>query len=258
MSSTPENGSGKQAIPPYLSHKTFTNFLEGLRKGVPARIDRSVIGSLSGTAQAHLLQTLRYLNLINAESVPTENLNRLAAAQGPDRQELLKELLTAAYPFVFNGGVDLEKCTSKQFEELFAKTGASGETLRKTLTFFMGVSKDAGVKLSPFIGKRTRSRSTTPRARGAAAGGGRAGAQAPAAEQPAPNPAQGAQPQGGTSKTITLRTGGSLTLTMAVNLLELEGEDRDFVFGLVDNLKQYEKKVQAQTQSKESAEGELS
>lgn len=255
MSSTPENGGGKQAIPPYLSHKTFTNFIEGLRKGVPARIDRSVIGSLSGTAQAHLLQTLRYLNLIDADSEPTAALNQLATAQDAEKQRIVKELLIASYPFVFNSGVDLEKCTGKQFEELFAKTGASGDTLRKTLTFFMAMAKDGGIKLSPFIGKRApRSRSATPRARGAAAGGGRTGAQGQAAEQPAPNPAQGSQAQGGTSKTITLRTGGSLTLTMAVNLLELEGEDRDFVFGLVDSLKQYEKKVQAQTESKDGKE----
>lgn len=253
MSSTPENGGGKQVIPPYLSHKTFTNFLEGLRKGVPARIDRSVIGSLSGTAQAHLLHTLRYLNLIDADSVPTEALNQLAAAQDAEKQRIVKELLIAAYPFVFNSGVDLEKCTGKQVEELFAKTGASGETLRKTLTFFMAMAKDGGIKLSPFIGKRTRSRSATPRTRGAAAGG-RAGAQGQGVAQPAQNSPQDTQPQGGTSKTITLRTGGSLTLTMAVNLLELEGEDREFVFGLVDSLKQYEKKVQAQPQGKEGVE----
>lgn len=165
MSSTPENGSGKQAIPPYLSHKTFNNFLEGLSKGVPARIDRSVMSSLSGTAQAHLLHALKYLNLIDAEGAPTQTLNQLAAAEGAEKQRILKEVLTSAYPFVFKGGVDLERCTSKQIEEAFASTGASSETLRKTLSFFLATAKQAGLTLSPHIKRARRPRGTAARPR---------------------------------------------------------------------------------------------
>src|ERR1043165_4142356 len=165
MSSTPENEGGKQAIPPYLSHKTFNNFLEGLSKGIPSRIDRSVMASLSRTAQAHLLHALKYLNLIDAEGVPTETLNQLATAQGADKQKILKEMLITAYPFVFKGSVDLERCTSKQIEEAFASTGASSETLRKTLSFFLATAKQAGLTLSPHIKRARRPRGTGTRAR---------------------------------------------------------------------------------------------
>lgn len=40
--------------------------------------------------------------------------------------------------------------------------------------------------------------------------------------------------------TINLRSGGSLTLTASVNLLKLKGEDRAFVFEIIDKLQSYE------------------
>ena len=238
MSSTPENGGGKQVIPPYLSHKTFNNFIEGLGKGVPARIDRSVMASLSGTAQAHLLHALRYLNLIDAEGVPTERLNQLASAQEAEKQRILREILTSAYPFVFNSGIDLQRCTSKQIEEAFAKTGASSETLRKTLSFFLATAKQAGLSLSPHIKRARRPRGTGARARRAATGAA-GGAEGSAEAAPPSESVQQSEPTG-SQKTIQLRRGGSLTLSYSVNLWELKGEDRQFVFDLIDKIDAYE------------------
>jgi hypothetical protein len=241
MSSTPEgDGSGKKAIPPYLSHKTFTNFIDSLRAGVPARIDRSIMTSLSGTAQAHLLHALRYLNLTDAEGTPTERLIQLAAAQDVQKQEILKETLTSSYPFVCNSSIDLERCTGKQIEEAFASTGASSETLRKSLAFFLATAKQAGMKLSPHIKKGRSKRSSGAKPRGGAATGTKGGTQGAgvATHAPADTPQTG--PPAGTTKTIQLKTGGSLTLTLAVNLLELKGKDREFVFKLVDDLEAYE------------------
>ena len=239
MSAKSENGNGsKQAIPPYLSHKTFNNFIEGLKNGVPARIDRSVMSSLSGTAQAHLLYALRYLNLIDAEGLPKEALNQLATAPEAEKQGLLKEILISAYPFVCNDSIDLERCTGKQIEEAFATTGAASETLRKSLAFFLATAKQAGMKLSPHMKRTRRPRGAGQRGRGAASARGSA--------VPATGDAGGQisvqsreQPTG-TTKTIQLKTGGSLTLSLAVNLLELKGKDREFVFKLVDELDAYE------------------
>lgn len=240
MSSVPENGSSpKQVIPPYLSHKTFTNFIDSLRAGIPARIDRSVMSSLSGTAQAHLLHALRYLNLIDAEGVPTEKLTRLATAQDAEKQKVLKEILTSAYPFVICDSIDLERCTSKQIEEAFATTGATGETIRKSLAFFLTTAKQAGMKLSPHIKRARKPKGTGARQRGGAVGP-KSATQGTPLEQPTPSPVQNTPQHTGTTKTIQLKTGGSLTLSLAVNILELKGKDREFVFKLVDDLDAYE------------------
>jgi Family of unknown function (DUF5343) len=252
MSSTPENGGDKQAIPPYLSHKTFNNFIEGLGKGIPARIDRSVMATLSGTAQAHLLHALRYLNLIDADGVPTERLNQLVSAQqDAEKQRILKEILTSAYPFVFSSGIDLQRCTSRQLEEAFGKTGASSETLRKTLSFFLATAKQAGLALSPHIKRARRPRGTGLKARRAGAGadgGAAAGAAAETGRQAETT---------GSEKTIQLRRGGSLSLSLSVNLWELKGEDRNFVFELIDKIDAYEEGSKVEEGPKVSDDGAL-
>ena len=47
----------------------------------------------------------------------------------------------------------------------------------------------------------------------------------------------------GTRKTITLRSGGQLSIAVSVDLFELSKPDRDFVFGLIDSLKEYDAKT---------------
>jgi Family of unknown function (DUF5343) len=251
MSTNLENGGGtKKVIPPYLSHKTFDNFINGLKTGVPARIDRSVMGSLSGTAQAHLLQTLRYLNLIDAEGVPTETLNQLAVAQDAEKQRILREILSSAYKFVGDCNVDLERCTAKQLDEAFATTGAASETLRKSLAFYLATAKQAGLKLSPHLKRARKPRGAGQKGRGAAASA-RGGASSSAGEAAAQNTPQVTPQNTGTTKTIQLKTGGSLTLSLAVNLLELKGKDREFVFKLVDELDAYEAKEESKEEKAE-------
>jgi hypothetical protein len=254
MSSTPENGGGtKQTIPPYLSHKTFNNFIEGLRTGVPDRIDRSVMPTLSGTAQAHLLYALRYLNLVNGEGKPTETLTQLAAAQGAEKQKVLTDLLKSAYPFVFNDKIDLERCTGKQIEEAFATTGASSETLRKSLAFFLATAKQANLKLSPHMKRTRRPRVAGQRARGAAANA-RGGAQGGASDQ-TPNPPAKTEPPAsrGSEKTVQLKSGaGSVTLSIDVDLLKLEpGEDEDLILTLRNTIRAYEKSFQAKKEDED-------
>src|SRR5713101_6615532 len=83
-----------QGVPPYLSYRTFCKFLDELRKkGPPNRIDRSVTTKMSGSTRAHLMATLRYLELILPNGAPTSMLTRLAAADGPERQRILKEMM---------------------------------------------------------------------------------------------------------------------------------------------------------------------
>jgi len=44
----------------------------------------------------------------------------------------------------------------------------------------------------------------------------------------------------GNSHTVELRSGGKLTLILSVNMFDLVGEDRDFVFQVIDECQQYE------------------
>jgi hypothetical protein len=144
----------KPLSPPYLPYKTLENFIQRLKSGViPSRIDRSVMSSFSGSIQAQLITTLRYLNLSNDQGSPTEKLEKLVVSDGAERQKILSEVLSSSYPFLFNKNVDLNKISPAQINELFVEAGATGETTKKSIRFFLSAAKDAGINLSPHIKK---------------------------------------------------------------------------------------------------------
>ena len=65
-------------VPPYVSYRTFRNFLELLKEGLPSRIDRSVWGPrYSGTTGQQLMTALKSLRLITDNGVPTQKLEEL-------------------------------------------------------------------------------------------------------------------------------------------------------------------------------------
>jgi len=39
---------------------------------------------------------------------------------------------------------------------------------------------------------------------------------------------------------VTLRSGGTVTASASINLFKLPAEDREFVFGLIDEIHEYE------------------
>jgi len=155
--------STEKRQPPYLSYRTFRNFLDSLgAQGVPNRIDRGVLASMSGSNQILLVSALRYFGLITSKNSPTAELEKLVSLEGGDRQKTWRRIFTAAYPPIFNAGINLQRATTEELSELFSKNGVSSvNTNRKCVTFFCLAAKDAGIKLSPHIkpyaGRRRRS-----------------------------------------------------------------------------------------------------
>ncbi len=151
-----------RAIPPYVPYRTFVTFLDSLKVGVPSHVDKSVLKSMSGGVQAWLKASLRALRLIDAASVPQDALHKLAAAEGAVRKRLLKSLFTSTYGFLVPS-VDLAVTTPAKLESAFFDTGASGDTVRKSIAFMLAFAKDAGVELSPHLLKRGAMSRRTPR-----------------------------------------------------------------------------------------------
>jgi hypothetical protein len=140
----------RPAVPPYVPYRSFRNFIDSLKQGIPARIDRSVMSSMSGALQSQLTTTLRYLGLTKETGNFTELLPRLVNSEGPERVKVMREILTASYPFLFNG-FDLETATPRMLEEKFSGMGASGGTLDKCMLFFLAAAKEAGIETSPHL-----------------------------------------------------------------------------------------------------------
>jgi hypothetical protein len=144
------NGAQKP-LPPYIAHKTFTNFINGLTQGIPSRIDKSIMRSLAGSTQGQLMATLRYFELIDADGKPQPSLKALVESEPGERKPLMAELVKRSYDFVFSSDLNLQTATTSQVEELFTAEGVTGETRRKSFSFFLALCKDVVIQLSSHI-----------------------------------------------------------------------------------------------------------
>ncbi len=160
------DGSQKR-LPPYVSYRTFRNFVDGLQQGIPARIDRSYWGdNLSGSTGTQLVSTLRFLGLVDRDSLPTSRLKMLVFAKGAQRSEALRQIAGEAFGFVLQGSFDCQTATYGQLEETFRNTHQlTSDVVRKCTKFFIGLANDAGIPLSPYILKRSKTihASTSPK-----------------------------------------------------------------------------------------------
>jgi hypothetical protein len=166
-----ENESSNGFVPPYISFSQLENVLERMRnEGVPARVDRSYLGSWSGSAQGQFLKAARSLDLLDGIGRPTDVLKRLV--REPDaRPQIIGDLLREKYPEAIALGQD---ATQAQLDEVFRNyPGISGSTTRKAITFFLHAAKFSGIPVSPFFkaarassggGVRRTTRRTKPEA----------------------------------------------------------------------------------------------
>lgn len=122
--------------------------------GIPARVDPSSLGSLSRATQSQLGHALRYLGLVDQGGIPQESLYRLVEAGDDARQQVLRELLEASYGFLLGeerGRFSLANATDAQLSEKFRQAGVTGDTVRKSQTFFLFAARDAGLTISRYI-----------------------------------------------------------------------------------------------------------
>lgn len=150
---------GRKHLPPYISYRTFENFIGRLQQQVPARIDRSYWGeTLSGSTGTQLMSALRFLNLVDGNGKPTDELKLVASARGTDRPKALHEITYEAYSFVLQSSLDLQNATYAQLEEVFHDNfQLTPDVGRKCIKFFISLASSAGTSLSPFVTKKVRS-----------------------------------------------------------------------------------------------------
>ena len=151
---------GRKHLPPYVSYRSFHNFVERLhQQGTPQRIDRSYWSTiLSGSTGPQLMAAMRFLGLIDTNDRPTEQLKLLVPAQGERRAQLVRGITAEAFGFVLKSNVDLANATYAQLEEAFYNTyNLTDDVKRKCVKFFIAMAGDAGMPISPHIIKHTRS-----------------------------------------------------------------------------------------------------
>lgn len=223
----------------YVGWQTFSNSLDALAEGVPNVIDRSAFPNQSGGVQSQLMAGLKFLALVDEAGKPTNDLYDLAVKDQVKRKETLRRVLESRYAQLFALGLD--KATPSQLSDAMAKSyNVTGDTRDKALRFFLGAAQYAGVTLSRFLIKNDGTpivrRRPVSRRPATDAGTRRAQTEPNIATAPMEQPPTSA----GMSRSITLVSGGSVTLSASVDMFKLSSEDRKFLFDIIDRLANYE------------------
>ncbi len=234
---------------PYLAFLTFQNAIDSLEHGIPKKIDRTIWPTQAGMVQSQIVMALRFFGLVDQNDRPIQLLHDLVEKKD-ERKRLLAELVNVAYANIVKH--DLTKMTPKMLDDAIDEYGVSGDTKRKAVTFFLKAAKFAEIPMPPLLSSQVRNtgprKKRTPKPRGVFVGdmNGRADTRY---EQPI-------APSGGSSKTVTLRGGGAITLMVSADPFSMTAEDRGFVFGLIDQLQAYA--AVDDTESEEGGEEEQS
>jgi hypothetical protein len=159
-----EDNDAKAKAPPYISFRTFLNFLDRVHEsGIPSRIDRSYWSRfLNGTVGPQLMVTLRALGLIDKDGVVPQNPLLPALADPLSRKQILGQVLGPVYDSLYKK-VPIKTATYGQLEEGFREAyNLKSDTARKGVTFFLAAMEFLGVPVSPFIKEARKSGGRRP------------------------------------------------------------------------------------------------
>ena len=215
---------------PYLPFKTLLSSIESLAPHVPNNVERSLFDSQSGAMQSAIMVAFRFLGLIDTKGTPSIALHALV--DNPDtRKEEFRKVLERAYPELIALG--LAKATPKQLDDAMEQYGVTGSTHQKAVTFFLQAAAFSGIPLSQYITRR--------KARMAARRRGTRTRLMEVGEVVLNDQQNGDERGSSSSRTVELRSGGSLTLGAEFDPFIISAEDRTFIFGLIDQLAAYER-----------------
>lgn len=241
-------------LPPYLAFKTFRSAIQDLRvHGLPQTLDRTAWGTKSGTDQSQIMNSLKFMGLIDEKGTTLATLGELVGLgeDSPEERAYFGGLIRNAYADVFM--LDLKSATPKQLEDAIGSYGITGILRDRAVRFFLKAAGHCSVPLSTRLTKNLRERSPEETPQGAVEGTSetpkktngkpRKGRKSNATSQQVPPPAMPSNQTSNAMKSIQLpNVGGSLTISGTFNAFMLVGEERDLLFQIIDLMTDYEKK----------------
>jgi len=224
---------------PYLPFKTFLSSLDPFSQGIPPKIDRT-LWNQSGFMQGLIMNAYRFFHLVDVNSKPSAEFQQLVKSKNEERKAQIKKLLDVGYPEITSH--DLATMTPRMLDELIEKYNVGGETKKKATTFFLQAAKFADIPLSNFLTEKIRNTSGSRRQRKTDT----------TAIKITPSRTESGVSTGKT-KSVELVSGGTVMLTVDYDPFSLSKEDRDFVYGLIDTLQNYDDSHPADETDEEEA-----
>ncbi len=193
------------------------------------------------TAGAQLVAAFRFLGLLDGDG-PSEALKGIAASTGDSRKPLLLDVLRRSY-----GAVPFEKLSAASLTDLrqwFTAYPLAGHTQRKAISFLLNAARACGQTLSSELARSVRSKVAGDVAGYARGGVLTRGKPLHSGRQQRPAGRRGAGPVGEETynvRTVKLASGGTVTVTLDLDLFELSPDDKEFVLKLVALVRDYGK-----------------
>ena len=222
--------------PPYVSFNTFKTLLDWLKvEGVPLRLDRSFWhDKFSGSTGSQLMASLRFLGLLDGNN-PLPELENLIQAESDKKSLVLKALIQNSYTFIHFE--ELHRATPSMLLSWFKTYPIDGHTLRKAISFFISASIEADIPISNSIKKMSKYRS---KSKGLETGHKTSQINSPSNSISTDINSVNTTKSAINQSTVNLKSGGSLNLSIDVNLFDLSETDRKFVLSVIDAVKNYE------------------
>lgn len=241
-----QHGSGSirpdTTTPPYVSFNTFRTLLEWLKtEGVPLHFDRSFWqAKFSGSTGSQLVATLKFLGLLNGDR-PVHDLENLVDTDVEERRLVLRDLVRDSYGTVHFDKLD--RATPAMLRSWFSSYPIDGHTLRKAISFFVNAAKEAEIPISNAVSKMSKNKlpksSNTSRDRHSSYEP--VNATSDDLHQSSARKLLNDHSAATLSRTmINLRSGGAVTVNLAVDLFRLSDQDREFVLKLVEHTRSYQ------------------
>ena len=217
--------------PPYVSFTTLDNVLDRLGgEAMPPRIDKGYLENLAGGTVSAVLLTLRGFDLISDDGTISDTLKNMAK-EIEYRHIKWLEILHKFYPDQM--ALAQENATALQLEESFRGMGISGSTIRKSIVFYLALVEYTGAPNSPNFRAPKQKQSIRKSRKDAAGGRGDSGG-----DDDGHSDDQG--DDGQSLGKVRFPSGGTVTLSISVDLFKLTNTEREFVFGLVDQIRGFD------------------
>lgn len=224
---TPMDNGDKTFSPPYnVPFATVLNTVEKIAADLPNKVDRSYLGSASGSVKSYLISAFKNFGLIDDDHTVTAELKALAT-DVDGRPEMVASLLRKHYPLAVEKGTT--NATPGELDSAFAEMfpSVTGESRTKAMRFYLNAAEYAGVPRSPLW-------------KAAKASGPRRGR--PKKVTPANEPEKNTPetPRAGQSlREFTLPSGRTLTISIDGDVLALDRVERKFVMDIVDQIEEH-------------------
>lgn len=222
-----QNGNKSEHVraPVYIPFKTFLNAVETLGQGMPTKLDRSVWPSFSNGVQSQTLGAFKFLGLVDEDRGVKPILQRLVNSKDDERKIVLAEIIEEKYAEAIQ--LANKNASFQQLLDLFRGYGVQGGTLERAIRFFLDACDYSNLKRSPLWAKAKKTfRRPSKKDEGQLK------------DKTVWESSRGEEIKSSV-KTVKLRSGGALSLSLSLDLMALSREDREWLFGLIDQLNAY-------------------